>query len=154
MKNTILIFAMICLLGIFESKAQQRAEKIKAMKVAFITQRLNLTPEEAQVFWPIYNKYQEDKRTIQKSFRPNLQSAKNDFLDLSDKEAQALINKNIERKQALIDLEARFLKNVQNAISAKKTLMLLKAEQDFQKELVKTLQNRQQNNRQRQGRGW
>jgi hypothetical protein len=35
----------------------QRQEKIQALKIAFITQKLKLTPAEAEKFWPVYNQY-------------------------------------------------------------------------------------------------
>ena len=38
--------------------AQQNQEQtIQVLKMAFITKEINLTPEEAQSFWPVYNKY-------------------------------------------------------------------------------------------------
>lgn len=43
------------------------SERIKAYKVAFITQRLGLTPQEAEVFWPIFNQYENELRIARRT---------------------------------------------------------------------------------------
>ena len=57
---------MACFSGI---KAQDpddtRAEKIQSLKIAFITQKLQLTPDEAQKFWPVYNQYDNEIHSLQ-----------------------------------------------------------------------------------------
>src|SRR6476620_10673268 len=67
MKKHILLLFVI--LGSFsEIKAQEdesRAEKIEALKIAFITQKLQLTSDEAQKFWPVYNQYENEIRSLQ-----------------------------------------------------------------------------------------
>ncbi len=45
----------------------ERLEKIKALYVAYITQKLKLTPDEAQKFWPVHLQYEEEIQTINKS---------------------------------------------------------------------------------------
>lgn len=68
MKKYILI--LIILLGSFslvkaqDADAAKRAEKIQALKAAFITQKLELTPKEAQEFWPVYGQYEDDMKKI------------------------------------------------------------------------------------------
>lgn len=67
MKKYLLI--LIISLGSFSANAQdadeaKRAEKIQALKIAFITQKLKLTPEEAQKFWPVYSQYETEKNKI------------------------------------------------------------------------------------------
>ena len=68
MKKYLLI--LIISLGCFslvkaqEADAAKRAEKIQALKTAFITQKLKLTPEEAQKFWPVYSQYESERNKI------------------------------------------------------------------------------------------
>lgn len=66
------IFTATLLLAKLATNAQKandpvnkKREKIKAEKVAFITRELDLTVEEAQDFWPVYNKYQNKLNKIQ-----------------------------------------------------------------------------------------
>ncbi len=48
-----------------------RAEKIQSLKIAFITQKLQLTPDEAQKFWPVYNQYDKEVHSIESDNDPN-----------------------------------------------------------------------------------
>lgn len=79
MKNLLLF---ILLLTGSTSFAQQpgegNREKIQALKIAFISQKLDLTVEEAQKFWPVYNTYETDLRQILKDNRNNENVIEND----------------------------------------------------------------------------
>jgi Skp family chaperone for outer membrane proteins len=91
-----LVFAVLCL-GLNLSYAQPpRAEKLEAIKVAYITKELSLTSDEAQKFWPVYNQYfaelkkaREDNKTdelvfeekalnIRKKYRSEFKKVLND----------------------------------------------------------------------------
>ncbi len=53
----------------FESSAQRksgRGEEIEAYKIGFLTQKLDLSPQEAKVFWPIYNNWQKEQAEFRK----------------------------------------------------------------------------------------
>lgn len=67
MKNSLKI-GLVLLMVLFStfSFAQDRSkrEKIKTLKVAFITERLNLSTNEAQSFWPLYNDYEEKRESL------------------------------------------------------------------------------------------
>ena len=41
-----------------------KEQEIKSQKIAFFTDKIGLTPEEAQTFWPIYNNYWDKKNKI------------------------------------------------------------------------------------------
>lgn len=65
------VFTLLFVFGYLTMMAQanDRLERIKAFKVAFITEKLDLTPKEAQGFWPIYNKYSDDSDKIRRGQR-------------------------------------------------------------------------------------
>src|SRR5579859_8099913 len=42
---------------------------LETMKIGYITQRLNLTPQEAEKFWPIYRQYSAEKRQAYATYR-------------------------------------------------------------------------------------
>ena len=48
---------LFCSLSIFAQKKRESREKIRTLKIAYVTEKLNLTENEAQKFWPIYNTY-------------------------------------------------------------------------------------------------
>jgi Spy/CpxP family protein refolding chaperone len=55
----------------------EKKENIEAMKIAFITNKLELSPEEAQKFWPVYNQYNEKLKDLRKKRRQDEREAKN-----------------------------------------------------------------------------
>jgi hypothetical protein len=65
MKRLIIITALLACLGI-TADAHKRCdhdwkEKMTSEKIAFLTLEMNITPEEAQVFWPVYNQVEQEK---------------------------------------------------------------------------------------------
>src|SRR5687768_4007221 len=67
-------------------------ERVEAMKVGFLTQRLSLDTEEAKVFWPVYDKYQEELEALRKSRRANLVNTKTNFDEMSDKDVEKAVD--------------------------------------------------------------
>lgn len=69
MKKTILIFSIVlCVINNAMSQGdgtkKMDGSRLEALKVAYLTKQLNLTPEDAQKFWPVYNKYNEEMRQM------------------------------------------------------------------------------------------
>lgn len=125
MKKYLLIF----LLGLssFYLKAQdddpvKRAEKIQALKIAFITQKLDLSTDEAQKFWPVYNRYEADLRQL---IKDNKNSA--DVIDGDEK---------------LLNLRKRYRAEFMRVVGQPKMNKLFKAENEFRGVLLKRLKNR------------
>ena len=56
MKAIFTLLFLICTLFVFAQDGE-RGGRIESLKIAFLTKKLNLSPEEAQRFWPIYNNY-------------------------------------------------------------------------------------------------
>ena len=66
MKRGVFILAAMLIFSTAIVSAQNpNRERLESYKIAFFTQRLNLTPAEAEKFWPLYNQYQEKKIKIQ-----------------------------------------------------------------------------------------
>lgn len=113
---------------------EQKKAEIRAMKTAFITQRLNLTPEEAEKFWPIYNQFEskmEENREKRKSTRRLDQME-----EMSDSEVEELVDLRIQIRQEELDIEKAFHLQVKQVLPIKKVAMLYKAEHDFRRELL------------------
>ncbi|MBL4587696.1 MAG: hypothetical protein JKX84_11670, partial [Flavobacteriales bacterium] len=63
-----------------------KREKLQALKVGYLTDKLNLTPEEAQTFWPLYNEMETKMRSIRKEKHQNRRNTKENYTQMSDKE--------------------------------------------------------------------
>lgn len=138
MNNLKKIVLALFLLGttIFYGQRRPDRDKIKSLKVAFLTERLDLNSAEAQAFWPVYNEYQDSKEALRKKERTQIRGKIKDADALSEKQAQDLLDKYISFENEEEALENDFLKEISTVISAKKTILLMKAEEDFKRRLI------------------
>lgn len=111
-------------------------EKIKALKVAYITERLDLTSKEAQVFWPIYNAHEEQMEAFRDRERNQIYSKLRDMESLSDGEIEGLFQDLVSLENEKHKVRQQFLKDLRKVISAKKTFLLLKTENGFKRRLL------------------
>src|SRR5258706_16201427 len=81
-----LIVVCIALLPFFLF-AQPPREKVEAFKIGFLTKRLNLTPDEAKNFWPVYNKFQDELEKARKQRRETLRTPQQNFDDITHNHA-------------------------------------------------------------------
>jgi len=72
-KLTIIIFSLCLSASICGQQItkEQKLERIKAQKMAFITNKLNLSSEEAQLFWPVYNDFFKNKELLNREKTSN-----------------------------------------------------------------------------------
>lgn len=112
-------------------------EKIKSLKVAFITDKLELTSKEAQQFWPVYNKFEEKRASLRQMENKQIRSKMQDAAELSEAEALTLLGKLTSFKADAEKLERTFLDELQKVLSAKKTLILMRSEEEFKRQLIK-----------------
>lgn len=109
-------------------------ERIQARKVAYITDRLDLTPEEAQKFWPVYNKHEEAVEAERKALRETPPPRRE---DMTDEEANAFIAKLEKHEQKMLDLKKRFHNELKEVISPKKIVLLIQTERRFREDLIR-----------------
>ena len=119
----------------------ERLREIKAQKSAFITARLELTPEEAQQFWPVYNEFDDKQDVIRKEMRELFRGQDGDA-ELNETEAAQVLDKGLQLRQREIDLERSYLEKFKKAIGARKTMLLRKAEHDFNREVLRKFRDR------------
>lgn len=135
----IIIFSVLCI----NLSAQRRDNpRIKAYKIAFITEKLDLNEVEAEKFWPLYNLYEKSKHKL---FRQEKQEIKNKIREaggvenISDKEASEYLNLLLEIKTSHHKIKSDFYSNLKNILSPKKILQLEIAEHNFNRKLMRKL---------------
>src|ERR1041385_4038401 len=108
----ILLVAWICLpiqaQDMDEAQPQDATvqDKIKAARIGLITQRLNLTPEQAQKFWPLYNEFVQKRAELMKPYR---EAEKNINPNKPDPaQQQALVDLGLKLKQDEVGLERQY----------------------------------------------
>lgn len=115
-------------------------ERLKAIRAEVYTRVLNLTSDEAQNFWPIFNEYVESKENLQKQLKPEAE------LDgMSDAEVEEYVKKYFEVRQKEFDLEKDLVQKLRKVLPIRKIAKLPRAEREFRETLLKRLQEARQN---------
>ncbi|MEO0046489.1 MAG: hypothetical protein RL705_1680 [Bacteroidota bacterium] len=142
--KTIKIFIAIIMLFSANTFAQggrilkEKKEQIKAMKVAYITNELSLTPDEAAKFWPLYNVFEDKQQEIRKQkLKGYLDRIDDDsFENVSEKEASAILTQMESTEDELHQAKKKFVASLKGIIPATKILKLKKAEEGFNRKLL------------------
>ena len=95
-----------------------RGEKIQALKIAFITQKLDLTADEAQKFWPVYNQYDREVRGVDR----------NDVM---------------KSEEQLLNIRKKYQPSFEKVLGPQRLNKLFNAERDFREVLIRRLKDRQ-----------
>lgn len=117
-------------------------EKIKALKIAYLTSKLNLTTDEAQAFWPVYNAYQDAKFEVHKAQMSISKKLKNKLDELTDAELNKLLDQYIALEQKEANLKVEYLQKFRKILPVRKVALLQKAEHDFKVEVLRELKKR------------
>lgn len=126
MKRLILILTLF--LGSFsianaqKENKEDRAEKVQALKIAFITQKLELTSNEAQTFWPVYNRYETDLRQVMKDNRSG--------------------GDPIDNEEKVLNVKKKYRSEFTKVIGQPKTNILFNAEREFRGVLMRQLKGK------------
>lgn len=115
----------------------ERLEKLESAKIAFITQRIDLSPREAEKFWPVYNQFQREMRGLLRERREEMKAGK-------DMPANERIDRQLDLEGQILELKKRYTREFGKVISADKIVRLFQAEKDFKAELIKELQERKE----------
>ena len=133
---TILLLLLFAVTFTFGQRKPDK-EKIRTLKVAYLTEQLEFTTSEAEAFWPIYNSHQDKMDTYRNKERILIYDKTKDMGSLSNQEANALLEDLLALEDEKNQENKQFLKNIQKVISAKKTFLLLKSENGFKRHLLK-----------------
>lgn len=126
MKKYLLILTLI--LGAFsfvkaqdqQGDEQNNQKKIKALYVAYVSEQLQLTPDEAQKFWPVHTQFENDIKAVNKEL-PELQ-----------------------KQQAYLDVKKRYQENFSRIIGTNRCERFFRMDGEFKRKLLD--QYRQRNN--------
>jgi hypothetical protein len=112
-------------------------EKIKAEKISFFTSKLELTPSEAQAFWPVYNEFEKKKFDLQRQIHEFERMPDEKIANLSESEIEKMTSNYIGsiEKQAMLlkEYNKEFLK----ILPKKKVLMMYRTENEFRSHLIR-----------------
>lgn len=124
-----------------QGRTGEAMQRVQAMKVAFITQRMNLTPEEAEKFWPLQNEFEAEQRKIRTQYRPG-----RDLSPLSDAEIEEAILNLFEMEAQITKLKRNYFIRFKRVVPVRKLALYYRAETDFNKRLLQSLQQTNKRN--------
>jgi hypothetical protein len=122
-----------------EKEKADKDDKIEKLKIAFITTELNLTVEEAQKFWPIYNELENKLKELRKTFRTTEKEIKTDFEKMTNEEAKKKMAELFANEEKEIALRKEYSEKFSKVIGEKRALKLLSLEHEFKRELLEAL---------------
>ena len=141
MKNTAFLFLFFIASNLV-AQQESKHEKLEAMKIAFITEKLSLTTKEAQSFWPGYNEYSQKIEKLRKTKRSDLGELKINIENSSDKEIEALLSDVFDAKTKEIELQKEYYSKYTKVLPIKKVALLYQSEHQFKKELLKRIKDK------------
>jgi len=141
MRKWILGVAMICIaLTALHAQAgplpARGGERVKAMRTAFITNELQLTPEEAQGFWPIFNQFEAEQKKVREKYKPS-----KDLLSMTDAEAEKFLSNQLEMEEEMLQLKKDYTMRFKKVLPVRKVAMLSRVDREFREQLVQRLKD-------------
>ncbi|RLJ76697.1 hypothetical protein [Pedobacter alluvionis] len=137
MKN-LLFVALIFLFPSSLLAQRLRGEEIESLKIAFFTQKLDLSPQEAKIFWPIYNSMQAEQNALRKERMQKMISfRKVDEIDnLTDAQVQGLITSEFDFKQRDLNLDKKYYNKLKSVLPIKIVGKFYRTQEGFKRELL------------------
>lgn len=132
-------------LGMLPSFSQENSDarqKIESARIALITERLGLSPEQAEKFWPVYREYANERNVMLKEFKTARDNVSR--RDLTEEESQRLIDLGLKLKERQLMLDKQYSERLTQVISSRQLLALRKAEDDFRRMLLERLERRRE----------
>ena len=118
-----------------------KEDKIKAKKVAFFTQKLNLNSDEAEVFWPVYNEYQEQRDNLFEQRKAIHNQFARSLHKMSTKEVEESLDKLMEISKDEAALLETYVAKFKNILPDKKVAQLFVVEEDYKRFLLQQIRN-------------
>lgn len=139
MKHITTILILFISITAFAQPNGKMKERIKAQKIAFITEKLSLTPEEAQKFWPVYNAYDDTALKIRMEDLREVKSQMRTNQDMSEADADALLAKLLAAEEKMYDAKMKLVNDLKSVIPSRKIILLKAAEDEFNRKLLERL---------------
>lgn len=127
----------ICIVMALPLSAQekgQRSQQIESVKIAFITQKLDLNTSEAEKFWPVYNDYQQELKEV---FKARREARKKNEANPNNK-----LDNELDFETRLLNIRKKYKEDFSKVIPTEKVLQFFQAEREFREQMIKELKDR------------
>lgn len=119
-------------------RSGSRNTEIEAYKVSYLKEKLDLTPEESRIFWPIYTAWTNEQSALRQERRERMISFRKstEIEDLTDTEVQALITNELNFKQRDLNIERKYYNKLKTSLPIKTVGKYYRAQETFKRELL------------------
>jgi hypothetical protein len=112
----------------------QQKDRIESMRIAFISSKLELSPAQAEKFWPMYNEYHANQQKMRADME-RLSEA--EVKNLTEKEAREKLQQNLLHRQNELNHDKTFYKEMESVLSANQILMLSRVDGEFRRHMLR-----------------
>jgi hypothetical protein len=144
-RHTILLISLFVLVftGLKAQEDGKFVNMIQNQRIAFYTQKLGLTPEEAQKFWPVYNEYSRKKDLLGSDKKKLINFYNNNSATMTENDIDVTIKKYVQIVKDETSLFENYNKKFRSILPASKVLKLYLAENQFKEWLLKEIKMRE-----------
>jgi ADP-heptose:LPS heptosyltransferase len=128
MKNSVLVFLL--LLFSISLLAQPPGEKVRQMKRAFFNEKLALTESERNIFWPLYEKFEQERRQLIKN-KVDAATENRNFESMSTAELNQYIDSMLEMREKEAALQKKYMTEFRKILPLQKAARLVTLEEEF-----------------------
>ncbi len=118
-------------------------QRIESLKIAFITKKLNLSPEEAQRFWPVYNQFNTEMESNKRDSKLIRKAMGDEFATMSDPEIEKFTDEIIAQRRKEVEITEKYYAQFKKVLPIRKVALLYKSEREFRRQLLDEVRNRQ-----------
>ncbi|MBK6544987.1 MAG: hypothetical protein IPO78_00725 [Saprospiraceae bacterium] len=122
---------------------QRMMEKMEAMRVAFLTNKLDLTTEESTHFWPVYNEFSKKRMELRKDLIFHKRDARKN--EMTDEESKKALEDQFNIQEKELSLKKNYYEKFKAILPSKKLAKLEPAEMEFNQEVIRKLKERREN---------
>ncbi|MFM1931905.1 MAG: hypothetical protein RL226_1208 [Bacteroidota bacterium] len=137
----LLLFTLLSVTLAAQPGPPRDKEKLKQLKIAFLTEELSLTTDEAQKFWPVYNAFESERDRLEKEIRKSFKRLE-ETENPSKQEVLAVNELATKNRIAIARAEEEFVIEMVNILGPKKTIILIGSEEKFRRRVLEELRDR------------
>ena len=146
-KTIITLFLTAWTMGLIAQpgdRMEDRKKEFQAQKIAFLTTKLDLTPEEAQAFWPVYNELEKAREAHHRKFiesKIEMKKRMRSGEEMTDAEIESFLLERFQEEREKADIEEKYFKKLKGVLSMKKLALLYGAEEEFRIKMLRQYKN-------------
>jgi len=129
-----LILYILFIYNISYAQQNNKEDKMLSIKIAYITEKIELTSKQSEKFWPVYFELEDKLRAINKQ--------KRNFDNLSDEQLKEALMQQFKDEKRKIEIKESYINKFLDIISIRQLYNLYKSEKSFKRELIKRMNNK------------